>query len=107
MITRKAAVAAAGVLALGGLVYGHPPAQAGTSGLSAPLATCRSYTNDARTIGYGGCTVMDGWERWRLGVRCTTGGADYHSPWQYTSHTKSYRCPGGGRVTGVWTDSES
>lgn len=107
MIPRRTALAAACVLATGGLVYGQPPARAEVSGRSTPQATCRSYTNDTRTIGYGGCTVVEGWERWRLGVRCTTSRTDYHSPWQYTSHTKSYLCPGGGKVTDVWTDSQS
>ncbi|MEV8638934.1 hypothetical protein AB0395_45495 [Streptosporangium sp. NPDC051023] len=107
MISRKAAaVVAAGTLAAGGLLCGQVPALADGSPMT-PQASCRSYTNDTRTIGYGACAIVDGWERWRLAVRCTTRSTDYYSPWQYTSLTKSYLCPYGGKVTMVWTDSQS
>lgn len=107
MISLKAAVAlAAGVLVTGGAAFPQAPALTGAPS-AGPLASCWSYTNAAVTIGYGGCNVVAGWERWRLGVKCTTRSANHYSAWQYASLTKSYLCPSGGRVSNVWTDSQS
>ncbi|GHH69367.1 hypothetical protein GCM10017673_19720 [Streptosporangium violaceochromogenes] len=107
MIFMKAAAAMAlAVPAAVSLVFAQAPASAGGAP-AGPLASCWSHTNTAGTVGYGGCTIVEGWERWRLGVKCSNRRTNYYTPWQYSSLTKSHSCPPGGRVSGVWTDSQS
>lgn len=107
MIFMKAVAGlAVAVPAVVSLVFAQAPTPVDGSS-AGPLASCWSYTNAAGTVGHGGCNIVAGWERWRLGVKCSNRRTNYYTPWQYSSLTKSHSCPSGGRVSSVWTDSQS